>query len=163
LCQSSAEQMSVSARGDNWLGGGGCRSVRAAQVAAAAGELTRKDYARRCKNAVAGSGKRSLSERARSRRIIGLVWTGLDAERGTVVVFVETTQKSDTKRIDKCRVQKGKACHEKVSLVRRATATGIKTLLSTTYHQGPTGMARLGRGRAWRQPTRRADQATQAR
>lgn len=59
-----------------WLGGGGGggRRVRAAQVAAA-GELARKDYARRCKNAVAGSGKRSLSERARSSKDY---WTGLD-------------------------------------------------------------------------------------
>jgi hypothetical protein len=57
-----------------WLGGGGGRRVRAAQVAAA-GELARKDYARRCKNAVAGSGKRSLGERARSSKDY---WTGLD-------------------------------------------------------------------------------------
>lgn len=72
-----------------WLGGGG-RSVEVTE--GRSGRRTSQERLRAaCKNAVlAGSGKRSLSYRARSRRIIiGLVWTGLVAEGGTVVAFVE--------------------------------------------------------------------------
>ena len=69
------------------------------------------------------------------------------------MVFVETTH-SNTKRTGvECR-KEGRVVSQKklMSCVRRATATGIKALLlkallSTTYHQGPTGMAGLGRGR----------------
>jgi len=89
--------------------------------------------------------------------LIGLVWTALVAvlNEGRWCLFVETTHGGNTKRTG-VECSKGRACHKKenISCVRRATATGIKvllkalwSLLSTTYHQGPTGMAGLGRGR----------------
>jgi hypothetical protein len=65
-----------------------------------------------------------------------------------MMVFVEDNGDSSTKLTSvECKRKDGS---QKMFSVRRATATGIKVktvLLSTTYHQGPTGMARLGRGR----------------
>jgi len=78
---------------------------------------------------------------------------------GELKVFVESETRSE-----QVSSGTGTACH-KIVRVRRATAKGIlllQALLSTTYHQGPTGMARLGRSRRGRQPTRRPGQATQS-
>ena len=87
------------------------------------------------------------------------------------MVFVETTH-SNTKRTGvECRKEGLVVSPKKINVVRetgdgyghKGSTKVLKALLSTTYHQGPTGMAGLGHCRRARQPTRRADQATQAR